>query len=166
MPKKSAPIVSGFTTVGRIVGAFGLKGQLKVEALTNIPERFDVGNTVYLAGEPKKILDSRVHKNRFLLKIEGVSKLEQAQSLQWQELSVPDEERPKLDEDEFMREDLIGLAVVDQHGQSLGAIEEVLAYPAHDILVVNGRMIPAVKEFVSEINLEKQVVTVRLIEGL
>jgi 16S rRNA processing protein RimM len=155
-----------FVTVGKIVASFGLRGQVKVEPLTNIAERFDIGKTLYLDGEPRKIVDSRLQKKQFILKLEGINKIEQADALKWMVLEVPASEKPELDDDEYMVDDLIGMKVVTTDGKELGAVEEVLTYPAHDILVVGTVMIPAVQEFVEMVDFDAETITVRLIDGM
>jgi 16S rRNA processing protein RimM len=66
--------------------------------------------------------------------------------------------------------DVIGLFVRDEQGNELGTLEDVLQYPAHDIYVVRGGgreiQIPAVKEFITAIDIHARSMTVRLIEGM
>jgi 16S rRNA processing protein RimM len=78
--------------------------------------------------------------------------------------------RAKLPRGRYYVHDVVGLRVVDQQGTELGTLREVLKLPAHDVYVVaRGEkefMIPAVKEFVLEINPAERFVRVRLIEGM
>jgi len=152
--------------IGRIVGAFGIKGQVKVTPLTDFEERFDKGQTVYLDGEPWVIKTSQWHKGHFLLGFAEVPDATAAEKLQWKTLEAEPGEGPELEADEFLTQDLIGLLVLDEGGRTLGKVDEVLAYPAHDILVVGKLMIPAVKEFVQDVDLEEHRIVVKLIEGM
>ena len=70
-----------------------------------------------------------------------------------------------MEENEFFTEDLIGLKVVTTDGQELGVVDDVLGAPAQDILVIGEVMIPAVKEFVKEVDLEAGLIRVELIPG-
>ncbi|HWD38527.1 MAG TPA: ribosome maturation factor RimM [Fimbriimonas sp.] len=150
--------------VGQIVGAFGLRGQVKVQPLTDFFERFEKGSTLFLRGEPVLIEDSRIHKGRPLIKLKGVKDATAAEGLKWEYLEA--EGRPELEEDQFLTEDLLDLEVYTEDGQLLGTVDEVLNNPAHDILVVGELMIPVVKEFVLDVDLDEEKITVRLIPGM
>jgi len=151
--------------VGQIVGAFGLRGEVKVEPLTDFWQRFQKGSRLRLKGNWVTVEGFREHKNRPLLKLSGVDTIDAAEKLQWEYLEVTGD-RPDLDTDEFYADDLEGLMVVTVEGQELGEVDEVLATPAHPILVIGDIMIPAVKEFVVIIDLEEERITVRLIPGM
>ncbi|RYG45721.1 16S rRNA processing protein RimM [bacterium] len=151
--------------IGRIAGAHGLKGQLKIDPLTDFWERFDKGCTLILQGKEYEVEASQVHKGRPLIKLRGIDTIDQAEKLQWEYLES-DEARPDLEEDEFLTDDLIGLTVFDQNGLQLGKVDDILSTPAHDILVIGEIMVPAIKEFVDDVDLEAETIKVRLIPGM
>lgn len=151
--------------IGQIVGVWGLKGHVKVEPLTNIHSRFDKGGRLRLGDEWVEIQDCVWQKDRPYLKLSGVDTPEQAGLLKWQYLEAKDE-KPKLERGEYLTADLIGMQVETEDGQILGTVGDVLAMPAHDILVVGEIMIPARKEFVLDVDLEGGMILVRLIEGM
>jgi 16S rRNA processing protein RimM len=153
-------------TIGKIAGAFGIRGQVKVTPLTAFNERFDKGQTVFLDGQPLKIKASQWHKSHFLLTLEGIEDATSAENLQWKTLEAEAGDGPELDEDEYLTKDLIGLLVFTEEGRPLGKVDRVLPYPAHDILVVGPLMIPAVKEFVKAVDLENKTIAVHLLEGM
>lgn len=150
--------------IGTIVGAFGIKGQVKVEMITSFPSRFDQGNTVYIDNKPYKIEKSQFHKGRPLILLSGVKTMSEAELFQWKVIQAEGE--PELEEDEFMMEDLIGLRVLTLEGEELGAVEDIESYPAHDVVLVSEIRIPLIKEFVDEIDLDKEIMVVRLIYGM
>lgn len=152
--------------VGRIVGTHGLKGEVKVELLTDFVERLDTGSRLRLQGNWVTVEQARAQKDRLILKLSGVDDIDAAQALQWQYLESKSDAKPKLEEDEYVTADLIGLRVETEAGEELGKVEEVLPMPAHDVLVVGGIMIPAVKEFVRLVDVEGGRIQVRLIEGM
>ena len=84
----------------------------------------------------------------------------------WEYLEAIADERPELEEDEFTMAELTGLQVVTTKGEVLGKVDEVLPYPAHDILKVGETLIPLVKEFVKEVDVKGGRITVELIEGM
>jgi 16S rRNA processing protein RimM len=155
----------GHVKVGQIVGAFGLKGGLKVVPLTEFAERFDIGSLLYLNGEPREILDLHWHKGQARLSLEGVATVEDAEDLQWQYLTIPETDRPELGQDEFLASDLVGMSVVED-GREIGKVTDVVGAPAHDLLVVDGAMIPLVREFVKTVDLKARTITVVLIPGM
>lgn len=152
--------------VGQIVAAFGIRGQVKVKALTDFVERFDVGRRLRLNGEWVTIKASAEHKGSMILTLSGVSDRNQAEALQWAYLEAVAEERPELHDDEYLTSDLIGLAAIDEGGASLGLVKAVQRYPAHDVLVVGDVLVPAVSEFVRDVDLENKTITLRPIPGM
>ena len=152
--------------VGRIVGTHGLQGELKVEVLTDFVDRLDVGRRLRLNGDWVTVKGARLQKDRLLLKLSGINDIDAAKEHQWDYLEASADERPELEEDEYVTADLIGLNVVTTSGEQIGTIDDVLLMPAHDVLVVGTTMIPAVKEFVRSVDLESRTVVVELIEGM
>lgn len=169
MKRPSPPsqnVAAEFVRVGQIVGAHGLKGQVKVELMTDFPERLGPGARLRLDGDWVEVKEAQFHKNRLLLKLFEVKDRTAAEALQWKYLEAKADRDVELDEDEYFTEDLIGLQVQTVEGEALGAIDEVLAMPAHDVLVVGKVMIPVVREFIKDVDLDAGRVTVQLIEGM
>lgn len=152
------------TPVGKIVGAFGLKGHVKVEVISNIASRFDRGETLFIDDKAYKIQECKIHKGRPLLKLAGIESMTEAERFQWKILEAEGE--PELDEDEYLLEDLIGLKVVTTEGEELGEVEDIEDYPAHEVVLVAGIRIPLIEHFVKDIDLDKEVMTVQLIYGM
>ena len=152
--------------VAQVVGAFGIRGELKIEPLTDFHARFAKGARLRLKGDWVTVEASREQKGRPVLKLSGIDDRSAADALQWEYLEAIIDERPELEENEFFVEDLIGLHVVSDDGREIGEIDDVLPNPAHDILKIGDVMIPIVKEFVRDIDLDAGVVTVHLIPGL
>ncbi len=130
--------------IGKIVGAHGLNGHVKVFAESDFPERFTKPGDRWLqkpnSREPIKVrltsgrfLDG---KNQYLVKLEGVDFRDQAEALRQAQLMVPRSDRLSLDPGEFHVSDLIGLTVVMQSDQSiLGTVTDVFT-TGHDMLEV------------------------------
>ncbi len=152
--------------VGQIVAAFGIRGQVKVKPLTDFLERFDVGRRLRLDGEWVMVESCGEHKGTLVLSLSGIEDRTKAESLQWHDLEAMTDERPELAEGEYLTEDLIGLDASDESGRNLGKVEKVLRYPAHDVLVVAGVMVPAVSEFVASIDLVNRQIVLKPIPGM
>ena len=159
-----------FIPVGRIVNAHGIRGVVKLN-----PEGCDPGfltafDTLYIAGEPVRVLSSRVHKSVVLLTLPGVTDMDAALALKGKVVSIRREDA-RLPEGEYFDEELVGLTVLDDaSGEELGRVDRVLTYPAHKIYQVKGAreyLIPAVPEvFIASVDPDAGVMRVHLMKGL
>ena len=157
-----------FLEAGEIVSTHGIQGEVKILPWADGPEFLLDFDTYYIKGKPQRVLSSRVHKTCVLAKLEGVETPEQASLLRGQVISI-DRSAVSLPEGSVFIADLIGCKAVDENDQVLGTIRDVLTMPANDVYVVKGTkqyMIPAVKEFVREINVAEGYVRVHVIEGM
>jgi 16S rRNA processing protein RimM len=144
-PKSQIPkLATGFLEIGKIVGAQGLQGEVKVYPDSDFPERFLEPGTRWLlrsgATEPQpiKLVQGRylAGKGLYVVQLAGISNRDQAEALQGAKLLVPEGDRPPLEEDEFHVRDLIGLEVFDQTTQVLvGTVLRVLS-AGNDLLEV------------------------------
>lgn len=129
--------------IGRIVGAHGLNGHVKVYAESDFPERFTEAGDRWLkkaGGQPElvKLVSGRYleGKNQYLVKLAGVDYRDQAEALRQAELLVRGSDRLPLDPGEFHVSDLIGLSVVMQSDRTvLGRVTDVFT-TGHDMLEV------------------------------
>lgn len=129
--------------IGRIVGAHGLNGHVKVYAESDFPERFTQPGDRWLQkenGEPTlvRITSGRYldGKNQYLVKLAGIDHRDQAEDLRQAQLLVPASDRLSLEPDEFHVGDLIGLSVVLRSDQSIvGKVTNVFTM-GHDMLEV------------------------------
>ena len=101
-----------------------------------------------------------------LLRPVGITAPQLAKALTGFEILVPPDDLPEIeDEDEFYVHELMGMTVVDTERGELGTIREVFTAGANDVWVVRGGpeevLIPAVKQFVLEVDREARRVTVR-----
>jgi 16S rRNA processing protein RimM len=152
--------------IGKVVGAFGLKGTLKIWPDTDFPERFDPGRSLLIEGTPYEILETRWHKLQARVRVKGITKIDQAEAMVGKSVSVPADDLPELREDEYMVGDLIGLEVFNEDGAKLGILEDVVKGAAQDLYDVSGVLVPAVKEFVIDIDIEKRRIVIRPIPGM
>jgi 16S rRNA processing protein RimM len=166
-----------YLAVGQIVGPHGIRGEVKVQPMTDFPERFKAGTTVFLgegAGEvdarPIEIVSSRPNLDQVLVLFAGIKDRTAAEALRWQYVLIPEDEAMPLGEHENYLHDLIGLSVVTTDGQALGKLTEVVLTPANDVYVVRGEqgevLVPATREVVAKVDLAARTMTVALPEGL
>lgn len=156
---------------GQIGKPHGLGGEVYVVRISDDPRRFEPGSELlHEDGRALVVETARDHRNRFLVKFEGVDDRDAADVLRGA-LFVPATEARDLEAGEFWEHDLQGLTVVHaQTGDVVGTIAHVQEGPAQDLLVVDTkageRLIPMVAEIVSEVDVEAGKVTVDPPEGL
>jgi 16S rRNA processing protein RimM len=155
--------------IGRITGTHGVRGELRIEPWCDSPAFLAGFSAVYLRGDKKKVESARVHKRLVLMKLEGVDGVEAAQALREGVICI-DREGVELPEGRHFIQDMIGLSVTDESMGRIGALYDILSTPAHDVYIVRGddgeHMIPAVPEFIKEIDINGGVMRVKLIEGM
>jgi 16S rRNA processing protein RimM len=153
---------------GEIVSAHGVRGEVKILPWADGPEFLLPFETLYLQGQPRRVEFSRVHKSCVLCKLEGVDDAAAATALRGQVVSI-DRSGLALPEGSVFIADLIGLTAVDEAGGEIGTVRQVIPMPAGDVLVIRGEkeyMVPNVRAFVKEIDLESRRIQVSLIEGM
>ena len=162
-----------FLVIGRIIKPHGIRGELKVESFTDTPERFSWLEKVYLEeenGTPLMVEEVRFHQNWVLIKFTGIDDRTAAESLRRSWLFVPMDEAVPLAEDEYFLFQLIGLQVINQHGDQLGEIHDVIETQANNVFVVrtsrNEHLIPDIPDVIREIDFEKMIMTIEEFPGL
>lgn len=156
-----------YLEAGVIVGTHGVRGEVKVDPWADGPAFLTRFSTCYLGGKPVAVESARVHKSQVLLKLRGVDDLPAAAALRGAVVKV-DRNAAAAGEGRVFVADLIGLPVFAE-GREIGKVAEVLSLPANDVYVVRGEreyLIPAVSEFLEEVDVDAGVVRVRLLEGM
>lgn len=155
--------------MARVLGAHGVRGDLRIEVLSDNPHRFDVGKRLYLDGAPYVIVGSRLAGRTALLKLEGIDSREQAQALLGKAFQVPLSEIPAPKRGLYHYQ-LLGLKVVTTDGRELGTLVEVAATGSNDVYLVRGPQgelfIPATKDVIAKIDVDAGVMTVNALPGL
>ncbi len=159
-----------FIVVGRVIAPWGIKGEVKVEVMTDFPDRFSPGEEVYIDGRPLSIERSRGHKGRVILKLTPVDSIEAAERLRGRWLEIPESKLRPLPQDQYYQFQLMGLEVWNTEGELLGRIADILPTGSNDVYLVRGEqgelLIPAIEDVVKSVELEKGRIVVELIPGL
>ena len=161
--------------IGKIVNAQGLKGEVKVYNYSDSMERYEELDRVILQRkgqeETREIEKVRYQGSMVILKLKGVDDRNAAERLKEWDLMITEEDLRDLPEDTFYIRDLIGMKVVDDgaYGE-IGVLKDVLQNSSQDVYVVSapeGRdiLIPAVKDFIREIDMQEKVIRTTLIPG-
>ncbi|MDI6852396.1 MAG: ribosome maturation factor RimM [Deltaproteobacteria bacterium] len=156
--------------MGKIVGAHGLKGALKIGAAA-APEVFLAVAEVDINGDRYAVIAAEPRKNQLLLRLEGIATRDQVEQLVGREIRGESSRFPPLPEGEYYWFQLEGLPVRHaESGELLGKLTEIISTPAHDVYVVHKGerelLLPAVEEVIIEINLDEGVIKALPPEGL
>lgn len=161
-------------TVGIVIKPVGLKGELKVMPLTDNPERFVPGGTVWMSVpggvEAAYTIGSvRGQKDKLVISLSGITSAEEAGKFRDREMFVPDSEVPPLPEGEYYQYQIIGLDVYYYDGRLLGKVKDIFPAGERDVYVVAGAgteyMVPATPETVREVDLKAGRITLYRMEG-
>jgi len=166
-------------TIGRIVKPFGVKGDVRVESLSDVPGRFEglpgLPAVTLVAPSGRAVVSTvrhvRPHRGGYVLSLEAFSTPEEAAAFRGALIQIPRTASPPLAGEQYYHFDLVGLTVVvEGSGLCLGTLEEVLEAGGNTVFAVrqNGReiLLPATKHVVARVDLENRTMTVRAIEGL
>jgi 16S rRNA processing protein RimM len=155
--------------VGRIVGVFGVRGELKCDPSSSGRTLVCTGAQLRCArneeSRPVVVTSVRPHKNRLLIRLAGVDEADAAAAFAGWILYAP-RAAVALSDGEYLDEDLAGCAVLGADGRAYGSVDRVEHYPSSDMLVVGGAMIPMVRAIVTEIDLERRRILIDPPEGL
>ena len=161
--------------VGVITTTHGVRGEVKVFPTTDDAERFLELEYVLLdTGRELRRLDIknvRFFKNLVILKFDGIDNINDIEKYKGKDLWIPREEAQELGEDEYYIADLQGLNVVLEDGTEFGTLRDVMETGANDVYIIdsneNGEvLLPAIKECILDVDLEKNTMTVHLMKGL
>jgi 16S rRNA processing protein RimM len=163
-----------WATIGKVVALFGVRGELKVRSLTDIPNRFAELDTVYLGEQhvPRAIERVRPYKSDLVvLKFKGLDDANAAESLRNADVQIPLQQLAKLPPDSYYQHDILGLQVYTLDNVPLGRIVDIIETGGNDVYVINTggsntALIPAIKDVVKQIDLQRRTMHIDPIPGL
>ena len=188
-PDSDERMPDAFLIVARVLRPHGAQGELACEIITEFPQRFRRTSRVFLTpargparleplagAEPKPfaVTQARLVQHRghpeVILTLEDVTDRDGAEALRGWLVQVPESESWKLPRGRFYWHQIIGLRVVTAEGEEIGTVTDILETGANDVYVVKAdgreRLIPAIKQVVTEIAPERGEMVVSLIPGL
>lgn len=161
-----------FFNLGVIVKPHGVRGELRVRiSLRDVPLMEEV-QIVYLgpALNPHTLKSVRLHQGNFFMKLVGCDSRLMADEMRGMEVRIASEDMSPLGSDEYYVHELVGLSVVDEQGEGLGELVEVIVTGANDVYRVVGQqgeiLVPAIKDVVRSVDMEAGEISVRLLPGL
>ena len=156
--------------VGRIRSPAGLRGELHVELLSDVPGRFAEGQEVLIRGVLHSIQCARSTTKGLLVKFKGIDSQQAGEELRNEPVFIGKEHAPPLPSGTYYHYQLLDMCVVTANGDELGLITDILQTGANDVYVVKGAeketLVPALADVVKTVDTERGVMVVDLPDGL
>ena len=164
--------------LGRVSGFRGNHGEITVKVVSGEAARWVHLNRVVIHGSgsgvgdsPRKVESVRAYRDRLVLKLSGVNDANDAAALRGSDVLAPAEDVPRLPQDVYWVERLMGLLVTDAALGDIGRVADVIEAGGRDLLIVKDdqgveTLIPMVREFVIAIDEAAGTIRVALPEGL
>ena len=161
--------------VGKVIRPHGLEGILRIWSYARSEESFLNAGTVFLKSDKQEILEYKIlsvkpHKNVYLMKLDGLRSLEEAERYSGAEVLIRKDLLRRKSQEEYFWFELIGLRVYLDSEQYIGTLKDIIATGSNDIYVVKEGgtefLIPAIHEVVKEIDLENKRIIISEMEGL
>ena len=164
-----------FITIGKVVSTQSNKGEVNVFPLTDSTDRFKNLYTLFLRNSNSRakfnIEKMRIKENTVILKLKDIENIQEAKMIVGSFLEVERENAVKLPKDTYFLFEIIGLEVYDENNIFLGKVENVISTGSNDVYIVKDKnkkelSIPAIREVVKNIDLEKKRITIKMVDGL
>lgn len=164
-----------YLQIGRIVKTVGLKGEVKVYPTTHFRgSRFKKSSHVFLLlNDEYKEYIIRSHRENGSLDIiafEGLNKIEDVEDFIQKDIYVK-KDQSFLKHNEYFFSDLENCIVYDENHQQIGKVKKVEEYSSYATLRIarekeKDALVPFVKAFIKDVDIEKKIITIKVIEGL
>ena len=140
-PEPTTPVEQVRLTVGRIGGAHGVRGEMRMHILTDEPDHLKTITTVYLGERdtPIDLENIRFTDKGALIKLGGTDTPEAAAKLSGLNVKIAGSDARPLEPGEYFLFQLIGLKVSNEAGEVLGVVIDLIETGAHDVLVIGER---------------------------
>lgn len=174
MTASGIPVPDDLVLVGYVSGAYGIHGWVRIKPYSSDGDALLAAKTWWLDKPDMhdvEMMQSKLHGGDVVASLMGVAGRDAAEALKGATVHVRRSHFPALDNDEFYWVDLIGLAVVNERGESLGVVGDLIDNGAHPILrveqpAVEGQkpapelLIPFVDQFVKTVDQAARLITV------
>jgi 16S rRNA processing protein RimM len=162
-------------TIGKVLKTHGVKGELRVEPLTDHPGRFTGLGRVFLTpprGKERQatVLSVKYLDGKPLVSFEGYGTPEKARELNGWLVQVPEEEAVPLPEGQYYWFELIGMEVESESGEKLGRITDIFETGSNDVYVMKAGKkeiyLPAIKDVIRQVDRKARRMVIHVMEGL
>ncbi len=159
--------------VGKITNTHGIRGDVKVLPLTDYMERFEELEWIYIDGYREKfyIENIKYKSTLVILSFKGYEDINLVEKFKDKYLLIDETQRRDLPEDTYYIADIIGLDVYTVKDEYVGKVKDIIQTGSSEVYIIKSTdnkeiMIPAVKEFIPEISLDKRKIVIDPIEGM
>lgn len=167
-------MVKEFLVLGQIVGTHGVRGEMRVNPWCDSPDFAKKFKTLYMdegGAQPVRVLSCRPHGNVFLVKLEGIDSIAEAEKHRDRMLYIKRSDA-MLPENTWFIEELIGCSVLDADtARCYGTLSDVMSTGANDVWAVTDEkgheyLLPAIKDVVIAANVSENKVFIRPLKGI
>lgn len=155
--------------MGRVASAFGIRGWVKIQPFSDFVDSLLDYKVWYLGHEngpwrEVAVVKAETHDKTLAVQFPDCPDRNAAEKLKGLLIAVPRSSLPVQDEGEYYWADLIGLTVINEAGQTLGVVAELLDTGANDVLIVKGSgpdvLIPFLKSVIGPVDLAARTIQV------
>jgi 16S rRNA processing protein RimM len=162
-----------YLTVGFLRRPHGVHGEIIMDLHTDFPERMKSGRKLFVGEEHQSITLAQVrpHQRGLLVKFKGIETPEDVSLLRNQWVYIKAKDAESLPSGQIYQHELFGFRVMDENDNVLGELVEILETGANDVYVVrddSGRetLLPAIPSVILELDPDRRLMRVHLLEGL
>lgn len=156
-----------YIRIGKIVNTHGIKGELRILSDFRHKDKVFKKDMKFYIGKNKKefIVNSyRFHKIFDMVTFRGFNNINDVEYLKGEFVFI-NEEDLKLDNDEFLSQNLIGYTMYIGD-KKIGIINEIINAPSNEVIKANDILVPYVKEFIKKIDKENKIIYINDVRGL
>jgi 16S rRNA processing protein RimM len=168
------PRFEDLVTIGTVIKPQGRHGEMVVQPHSDRPGRFPDLRTAYVpgpdgSGREVKVTRTWPHKGRFVVKLEGVDSIDDAEAYRGMDLRIGEDQLEALPEGSYYHYQLIGLDAVAEDGERVGTVKAIEHHGEVPTIVIAGRygkelMLPFADDFVKDVDVAGRVVKVHVPE--
>jgi 16S rRNA processing protein RimM len=161
--------------IGQIARSNGLRGEVRVNLLTESPDRLRQLTSVWIGqddatAQPYRIERVRLHRSQAVVKFGTVDSREAAEGLKHQFIFIEEQNAAVLPKGSYFIHDIVGMEVSTEEGVRVGCVEEVWQLPANDVWVVreNGKeiLLPAIRDVIRSVDVRRKHIVIHPMDGL
>lgn len=162
-----------YLAIGFLRRPHGVTGEIIMDLHTDFPDRIKTGRKVYVGEKYDSVtIDGvRQHGNGLLVRIKGFDTPETVGRFRNQWVYVQSKDVPPLPEGQHYKYELIDLEVMDDEGNKLGVLVEIIETGANDVYIIRNEtgkeiLLPAIPPVILNVDMEARLMKVHLLDGL
>lgn len=162
-----------YLSAGFLRRPHGVRGEIVMDLHTDFPDRMKRGRSIYIGEDHRRMIfeSVRVHGDGMLVKLKGVNTPEEAGRYRNQWVYIKTKDAPELPDGQYYKHELYGVKVIDDQGNALGELAEIIETGANDVYVVrddSGReiLLPAIPSVILDLEPDRGLMRVHILDGL